>query len=103
MAYVLRHARSKAEVDEAILGTMNKVLVLRFGRDDDPGCMVLDDIVCSYIARLASLLLDYDDQRGIITVLTFGSYPQWALYALSTVYVTKSICCGFCLDACWVD
>ena len=36
---------SKAEVDAAIRDTVDKVVVLRFGRQDDPTCLAMDDIV----------------------------------------------------------
>ena len=37
--------RRKPEVDAAIRDTLDKVLVLRFGRADDAACLHLDDIV----------------------------------------------------------
>ena len=36
---------SKTEVDDVIRSVEDLVLVLRFGRMDDPTCMALDDIV----------------------------------------------------------
>jgi len=36
---------SKKEVDYVIKNTLDKVLVLRFGREEDPETMKLDDIV----------------------------------------------------------
>lgn len=35
----------KAEVDSVIRDTIDKVLVLRFGRSSDAGCLQLDDTV----------------------------------------------------------
>jgi hypothetical protein len=37
--------RRKREVDTAIRDTLDKVLVLRFGRATDAACLHLDDIV----------------------------------------------------------
>ena len=37
--------RLKSEVDTAIRDTLDKVLVLRFGRATDAACLHLDDIV----------------------------------------------------------
>ena len=43
--YLLKCLQSKKEVDKAIRGCEDKVLVLRFGRETDPICLQLDDIV----------------------------------------------------------
>lgn len=45
MSYVLPRLGTKKEVDAAIKSTEEKVLVLRFGREADPVCMQLDEIV----------------------------------------------------------
>lgn len=45
MSYVLPRLENKREVDRAIKGTVDKVLVLRFGKENDPVCLQLDDIV----------------------------------------------------------
>ena len=44
-SYLLKSLQSKKEVDKAIRGCEDKVLVLRFGRETDPVCLQLDDIV----------------------------------------------------------
>ena len=45
MAFALKQLSSKSEVDSAIKNTLDKVLVLRFGRASDAGCMQLDHVV----------------------------------------------------------
>lgn len=45
MSFLLPKLTSKKEVDEAIKSVAEKVLVLRFGRDEDLVCLQLDDIV----------------------------------------------------------
>ena len=45
MAYVLPRLGTKRDVDSAIKSTVDKVLVLRFGREADAVCMQLDEIV----------------------------------------------------------
>lgn len=45
MSFLLPKLSSKKAVDQAIKSTAEKVLVLRFGRDEDPVCLQLDDIV----------------------------------------------------------
>lgn len=44
-AMFLRQLKNKGEVDEVIQTVEEKVLVLRFGKDDEIGCMQTDDIV----------------------------------------------------------
>lgn len=45
MSYILSKLSSKKEVDNAIRSTEDKVLVLRFGRENEAECMILDNIV----------------------------------------------------------
>ena len=45
MSYVLPQLKTKKEVDEAIKGSEDRVVVLRFGREQDAVCLQLDDIV----------------------------------------------------------
>ena len=56
MSYVLPRLETKKDIDRAIKGSEDKVLVLRFGKETDAVCMQLDDIVslvddCHVIAR----------------------------------------------------
>ncbi len=46
---LLQHLHTKKEVDHAIKRTEDKVLVLRFGREDETECMKLDDIVSQIV------------------------------------------------------
>lgn len=48
MSYVLRTLTKKQEVDSIIRDTIDKVLVLRFGRSSDHDCLLLDDVVCLF-------------------------------------------------------
>eukprot|EP01112_Ceratiomyxa_fruticulosa_P003661 TRINITY_DN1397_c0_g1_i1.p1 TRINITY_DN1397_c0_g1~~TRINITY_DN1397_c0_g1_i1.p1 ORF type:complete len:150 (-),score=29.23 TRINITY_DN1397_c0_g1_i1:213-662(-) len=45
MSLFLTKLNTKRDVDEAIRDTLDKVLVLRFGRENDPVCMQLDEIL----------------------------------------------------------
>jgi hypothetical protein len=45
MAYFMQTLTSKKDVDYVIKNTLDKVLVLRFGREEDPETMKLDDTV----------------------------------------------------------
>ncbi len=43
MSYMLPHLHSGWEVDQAILTEEDRVVVVRFGRDSDPTCMIQDE------------------------------------------------------------
>ena len=45
MSYLLPRLETKQEVDAAIRGTEDLVLVLRFGKETETACLQLDDIV----------------------------------------------------------
>jgi len=45
MSYMLGQLTRKEEVDNVIQGTLDKVVVLRFGRETDMTCLKHDDIV----------------------------------------------------------
>lgn len=46
MEHLLTTLTRKQEIDSIIRDTIDKVLVLRFGRASDAVCLQLDDIVC---------------------------------------------------------
>jgi DIM1 family U5 snRNP protein len=43
MSYLLPHLHSGWAVDQAIVSEEKRVVVIRFGRDEDPTCMEMDD------------------------------------------------------------
>ncbi|XP_065175016.1 thioredoxin-like protein 4B isoform X2 [Sycon ciliatum] len=55
MAFSLKQLSSKAEVDAVIKTTLDKVLVLRFGRASDVACMQLDDILDKAQEKMARM------------------------------------------------
>ncbi|XP_055001650.1 thioredoxin-like protein 4B isoform X3 [Sorex araneus] len=59
MSFLLPKLTSKKEVDQAIKCTAEKVLVLRFGRDEDPVCLQLDDILAKTAADLSKMATIY--------------------------------------------
>ncbi|XP_070254135.1 thioredoxin-like protein 4B isoform X2 [Myotis yumanensis] len=70
MSFLLPKLTSKKEVDEAIKSTAEKVLVLRFGRDEDPVCLQLDDILSktsSDLSKMAAIYLVDVDQTPVYT------------------------------------
>jgi hypothetical protein len=44
MSYLLPHLRSGWAVDQAILTEEDRVVCLRFGRDGDETCMLMDEV-----------------------------------------------------------
>ncbi|XP_047568110.1 thioredoxin-like protein 4B isoform X3 [Lutra lutra] len=70
MSFLLPKLTSKKEVDQAIQSTAEKVLVLRFGRDEDPVCLQLDDILSktsSDLSKMAAIYLVDVDQTPVYT------------------------------------
>lgn len=57
MSYSLQRIDNKRGVDEAIRGTVDKVVVLRFGRETDMVCMQHDDIVSASVFLKPLLML----------------------------------------------
>ncbi|KAM4045017.1 thioredoxin-like protein 4B isoform 1-T4 [Anomaloglossus baeobatrachus] len=64
MSFLLPKLSCKPEVDHVIKTTAELVLVLRFGRDDDPVCLQLDDILAKTshdLSKMAAIhLVDVD-------------------------------------------
>ncbi|XP_045389140.1 thioredoxin-like protein 4B isoform X2 [Lemur catta] len=70
MSFLLPKLTSKKEVDQVIKSTAEKVLVLRFGRDEDPVCLQLDDILSktsSDLSKMAAIYLVDVDQTPVYT------------------------------------
>ena len=55
MSYLLPHLNSGWAVDQAILAEEARVVVVRFGHDYDPQCMVMDEVLYS----IAELVKNY--------------------------------------------
>ncbi|XP_072176176.1 thioredoxin-like protein 4B [Diadema setosum] len=72
MSYLLPKLSTKKAVDDIIRQTEDKVLVLRFGRDDDVVCMQLDEILSKThqdLAKMAAIyIIDAD------SALTYTQY-----------------------------
>ncbi|PKU77446.1 thioredoxin-like protein 4B [Dendrobium catenatum] len=67
MSFLLNTLTTKREVDTAIRDTLDKVLVLRFGRASEPVCLQLDDILAKSsreISKFAVIaLVDIDAEE----------------------------------------
>ena len=55
-SYLLTVLTKKQVVDAIIRDTIDKVLVLRFGRASDPVCLQLDGVVCHFSLTLFEFL-----------------------------------------------
>ncbi|GBG91452.1 hypothetical protein CBR_g52407 [Chara braunii] len=53
MSYLFTSLTTKQELDMAIRDTVDKVVVLRFGRASDAVCMQLDDILSKSVRELS--------------------------------------------------
>ncbi|KAF3796164.1 Thioredoxin-like protein 4B [Nymphaea thermarum] len=75
MSYILTTLRTKHEVDNIIRDTIDKVLVLRFGRQSDIGCLQLDEIIAKSsqeISKFATVaLVDVDCEEIQVYVKYF--------------------------------
>ena len=83
MSYLLKKLHTKKEIDIAIKSTEDKVLVLRFGQDDDTACLQLDDVLSKTSEKLANMADIY-----IIDVNSVPVYTQYfdISYIPSTVF-----------------
>ena len=59
MAYLLPHLHSGWEVDQAILTEEDRVVVIRFGRDNDPTCMIQDEVLMSIAEKVKNFAVIY--------------------------------------------
>jgi U5 snRNP protein, DIM1 family len=59
MSYFLPHLPSGWHVDEAIKSENNRVVVIRFGKDGDTQCMVMDETLFSVAARVQNFAVIY--------------------------------------------
>jgi len=59
MAYLLPHLHSGWEVDQAIVTEEDRVVVIRFGRDHDPTCMVQDEVLMGIAEKVKNFAVVY--------------------------------------------
>ncbi|XP_059660242.1 uncharacterized protein LOC132306732 [Cornus florida] len=75
MSYLLTTLTKKQEVDSIIRDTIDKVLVLRFGRPSDAVCLQLDDILSKSareVSKFATVaLVDIDSEEIQVYVKYF--------------------------------
>ncbi|KAJ9176549.1 hypothetical protein P3X46_011852 [Hevea brasiliensis] len=82
MSYVLTTLTKKKEIDSIIRDTIDKVLVLRFGRASDAGCLHLDDLLSksarevSKFATIALVDIDSEDVQVYIKYFDISLIPS---------------------------
>ena len=59
MSFLLTHLPSGWDVDQAILYHKDKLVVIRFGKDTDPTCMKMDEMLSSCAERLKKFVVIY--------------------------------------------
>jgi DIM1 family U5 snRNP protein len=59
MAYMLPHLCSGWEVDQAIVTEEDRVCMIRFGRDQDPTCMVQDEVLANIAEKVKNFAVIY--------------------------------------------
>ena len=61
MSFLLRKLETKKDIDLAIKTTIDKVLVLRFGRESDAVCLQIDDVVKNLTINNPTVLCSLDE------------------------------------------
>ncbi|KAI4329860.1 hypothetical protein MLD38_028198 [Melastoma candidum] len=86
MAYLLNNLTKKKEVDCIIRDTIDKVLVLRFGRAIDAVCLQLDDILAksvrevSRFAAVALVDIDSEDVQVYVKYFDISLIPSTVFF-----------------------
>lgn len=83
MSYLLRTLTKKREVDSLIRDTIDKVLILRFGRCSDSVCLLHDDIVCYLVPEFCFLL------PGLICFFKIDDFFFLVFHSLSMIQLAK--------------
>jgi len=59
MAYLLQHLHNGWQVDQAILDERDRIVIVRFGRDWAPECMVFDEVLYATAEPLKNMAVIY--------------------------------------------
>ncbi|KAM7521793.1 hypothetical protein LguiA_011695 [Lonicera macranthoides] len=85
-SYTLRTLTKKKEVDSIIRDTIDKVLILRFGRASDSVCLQLDDVLSkserevSKFASVALVDMDYEDIQVYVKYFDITFIPSTVFF-----------------------
>lgn len=69
MSYLLPHLRTAWDVDRTIVLEEKRVVVIRFGKDDDPTCMRMDE----QLSRIAEDVKNF----AAVYVVDTGEVPEF--------------------------
>ena len=78
---VLPHLRTGWHVDQAILSEEDRLVVIRFGRDTDPDCMKMDEVLYKVADRMSQVRM----------------FPYFSLTSLTVCTRRKKLRCDICL------
>lgn len=59
MSYFLPHLRTGWHVDQAILSEEDRVVVIRFGRETEPECMLMDELLYKILEKIKNFAVIY--------------------------------------------
>lgn len=72
MSYMLPHLDSGWAVDQAVLQEEDRVVVIRFGKDEDETCMLMDEVLFSIADDIKNFgviyLVDIDEVSDFNTM-----------------------------------
>ncbi|XP_014238043.1 thioredoxin-like protein 4A [Trichogramma pretiosum] len=75
MSFMLQHLKKARQVDEAILSEEDRMVVIRFGRDSDPECMKMDEVLYNIAEEVQNFaviyLVDLDKVRDFTHMYDF--------------------------------
>ncbi|KAM0946570.1 putative Dim1 family, Thioredoxin-like superfamily [Dioscorea sansibarensis] len=86
MSFLLRTLSRKQEVDDIIRDTLDQVVVLRFGRESDPVCLHLDDILSkssrelSKFATIALVEVDAEEIQVYVRYFDITMIPSTVFF-----------------------
>ena len=59
MSFLIPHLDNGWEVDQSILTEQEKLVVIRFGHDWNPSCMIMDEIITKVAYKLSNFVTFY--------------------------------------------
>ncbi|KAL7303124.1 hypothetical protein TKK_0004335 [Trichogramma kaykai] len=75
MPFMLQHLEKARQVDQAILSEEDRLVVIRFGRDLDPECMKMDEVLFNIAEKVQNFaiiyLVDLDKVRDFTVMYDF--------------------------------